>query len=113
MLDAGAGVRGQVRSSFVGVWARQLWRSAADYLWRSCVRLLIAFRNTAVRTLCSREQGALLNVIMTAGLIVRLERWLKQKYFRFVVKSTCHSISVCTVCCCTLAGKCPSSILSA
>ena len=62
MLDAGAGVRGQVRSSFVGVWARQLWRSAADYLWRSCARLLTPFKNTAVTTLCVREQGALQNI---------------------------------------------------
>ena len=56
MLDAGAGVRGQVRSSFVGVWAWQLCRSAADYLWRSCVRLL------TVQTLCVSEQGALQNI---------------------------------------------------
>jgi hypothetical protein len=62
VLNAGAGVRGQVRSSFVGVWARQLWRSASDYLCRSCVRLLTPFKNTAVTTLCVREQGGLQNI---------------------------------------------------
>ena len=51
MLDAGEGVRGQVRSSFVGVWARQLCRSAADYLWRSCVRLLTPFKHRSNDTL--------------------------------------------------------------
>jgi hypothetical protein len=96
-----ARVRGQVRPSFVGVWAQQLWRSTRDYLWLSCVRLLTLFKHrsndTALpnRGVCGfsvhcRVPECWLQLL--AVLILCLEHWAKRNYFHFEVKLMCHSL---------------------